>query len=348
MKTFIPDKTLVIRMSSIGDIVLTTPLIRTFKSRFPESTLDFLVKKEFADLLRYNPYIDTLYEFDSRGGVDGLRRLTERLRRIKYDLVIDAHNSLRSRYIRRKLKPPKKVKIHKRIIPRFFLINFKLNLYRDDVHVVDRYIEPVNRFGVQNDDLGPELFVPETILDHVSEQFKELKTGRKSIIAICPAAKHYTKRWLKEYYVELASMLVSEFNSYIVILGGPEDYAYCEDIKRLIGNDSTLNLAGTVSLLQSAAVFDHCDAVVTNDTGLMHIATARKRNVVAVFGPTVRELGFFPYDRNSTVIEHTDMPCRPCSHIGSRRCPKKHFRCMKEIRPARVLEAIRHYIDDSS
>jgi lipopolysaccharide heptosyltransferase II len=346
MKMFIPDKTLVIRMSSIGDIVLTTPLIRTFKSRFPESTLDFLVKKEFADLLRYNPYIDTLYEFDSRGGVAGLRRLTERLRQTKYDLVIDAHNSLRSRYIRRKLKPRKKVKIHKRIVPRFFLINFKLNLYRDDIHIVDRYIEPVNRFGVQNDDLGPELFVPETILDHVSEQFKELKTGRKSIIAICPAAKHYTKRWLKEYYVELASMLVSEYNSYIVILGGPEDYAYCEDIKRLIGNDSTLNLAGTVSLLQSAAVFDHCDAVVTNDTGLMHIATARKRNVVAVFGPTVRELGFFPFGRNSTVIEHPHMPCRPCSHIGSRQCPKKHFRCMKEIPPVQVLEAISNYLED--
>ena len=335
-------------MSSIGDIVLTTPLIRTFKNRFPESTLDFLVKKEFADLLRYNPYIDTLYEFNSRGGAAGLRRLTERLHRNNYDLVIDAHNSLRSRYIRRKLKPRKKVKIHKRIIPRFFLINFKMNLYRDDVHVIDRYIEPVNTFGVNNDDLGPELFVPETISDHVSEQFQELKADPKTIIAICPAAKHYTKRWLKENYVELASLLVSEYNSYIVLLGGPEDYAYCEDIKRLIGDDVTLNLAGTVSLLQSAAVFDHCDAVVTNDTGLMHIATARKRNVVAVFGPTVRELGFFPYGRNSTVIEHPDMPCRPCSHIGSRRCPKKHFRCMKEIQPAQVLEAIRHYIDDRS
>lgn len=331
-------------MSSIGDIVLTTPLIRSFKRTFPDSTLDFVVRREFAELLRHNPYINTLYEFNAQTGFAGLRRLTEKLRQRKYDLIIDAHNSLRSRFIRRKTRPHKSVHINKRVVPRFFLIKLKWKLYRDNVHVVDRYIEPVERFGVQNDNEGLELYVPENILNHVSDQFTELKADRKTIIAICPAAKHYTKRWLKEYFVELAHILISEYNAYIVLLGGPEDYAYCEDIKRLIGDEHTLNVAGNVSLLQSAAVLEQCGVVVTNDTGLMHIAAARKRNVVAIFGPTVRELGFFPYAKNSTVIEHSGLSCRPCTHIGSNECPKKHFRCMKEITPVQVLHAIRQYV----
>ncbi len=344
MSTFLPNKTLIIRMSSIGDIVLTTPLIRTFKKKFPDGRLDFVIRKEFADLLRYNPYIDTLYEFNAQSGIVGLRRLAEQMQHTGYDLIIDAHNNLRSRFIRRRCKAKKIVRINKRIVPRFFLIKFKWKLYRDNVHVVDRYIEPVVQFGVHNDYQGLELHIPDTIREHVSRQFTGIKSVRKTIVALCPSAKHYTKRWLKEYYVELAEKLVRDYNACIVILGGPEDHAYCEDLKRLIGGEHVLNVAGEVTLLQSAAVLDHCDAVVTNDTGLMHIAAARKRNVVAVFGPTVRELGFFPYGNKSTVIEHTNLSCRPCSHIGTHKCPKGHFRCMKEVSPGRVLAAVHQYI----
>jgi lipopolysaccharide heptosyltransferase II len=331
-------------MSSIGDIILTSPLIRSFKKRFPDSTLDFVVREEYADLLRYSPYIDTLHVFNTRTGFTGLRAFAERLRHIKYDLIIDAHNNLRSRFIRRKVRAGKSVRINKRTVQRFFLIKFKWNFYRDNVHVVDRYIEPVKQFGVSNDNEGLELFIPDEIQEHVSRQFTELKKDRQTITAICPSAKHYTKRWLKEYYVELAQKLVSKYGSYIVILGGPEDHAYCEDLRRLIGEEHALNLAGNVTLLQSAAVLDHCDAVVTNDTGLMHIASARRRNVVAIFGPTVRELGFFPYGNNATVVEHTGLACRPCTHIGSNKCPKTHFRCMKEIPPDRVIGALSRFI----
>jgi lipopolysaccharide heptosyltransferase II len=340
MASFIPSKTLVIRLSSIGDIVLTTPLLRSFRKRFPDCGVDYVVKKEFADLLKYNPHIDTVHPFDARGGIDELRRLREQLRENRYELVIDLHNNIRSRFIRRKLRARKIVTIDKRMVPRFFLIKMKWNLYRDSVHVVDRYLETVEPFGVRNDDEGLELAVPQIIREHVADQFGPLGRERPFLIGLCPSAKHYTKRWLKEYYVRLAVMLVREYGACIVLFGGPDDRAYCEDIRRLIGTENTINVAGEVTLLQSAAIMDHCTAVVTNDTGLMHIAAARKRNLIAIFGPTVRELGFFPYGTRSTVIEHPDLSCRPCTHIGSNACPKKHFRCMKEITPDRVFSAV--------
>jgi len=340
-----PNKTLFIRISSIGDIVLTTPLVRSFKKKFPNSRLDFIVRKEFANLLRYNPHIDTLYELNTQTGLAGLRTLCDSLNEVGYDLVVDVHNSLRSRYIRRRIKARKTVRINKRIIPRFFLINFKWQLYRDSVHVVDRYIETVQSFGVVNDNEGLEIHIPSSISDHIASQFQKLKENQRPVIAICPAAKHYTKRWLKEYYVELSEKLIDEYNACMVILGGPEDRAYCEDTRLLIGEEHAMNVAGELSLLQSAAVFDQCDFVVTNDTGLMHIAAARKKNLIAIFGPTVRELGFFPYGTNSKVIEHPDLSCRPCTHIGSNECPKKHFRCMKEITPDQVFEAIQQFAE---
>lgn len=345
MSTFIPDKTLFIRMSSIGDIILTTPALRSFKKKFPRSRLDFIVRREFAELLRHNPYIDNLYEFNTQTGLAGLQKLCERLKPAGYDLIVDAHNNLRSRYIRKRVPSRKTVRINKRIIPRFFLVNFKWQIYKDNVHVVDRYMEPLRSFGVVNDNKGLELHIPRETTANIAGEFRKIKSERTTIAALCPSAKHYTKRWLKEYYVELAGKLVKDFNAYIIMLGGPEDRAYCEDMRRLIGEEHVINVAGEVTLLQSAAILDHCDVVVTNDTGLMHIAVARQRNVVAIFGSTVKEFGFFPYGLNSTVVEHPDLPCRPCTHIGLHKCPKKHFRCMKEVTPDMVFDAVRRYVD---
>jgi lipopolysaccharide heptosyltransferase II len=169
------------------------------------------------------------------------------------------------------------------------------------------------------------------------KKLSAINPGSKKIIALCPSAKHFTKRWPKEYFTDLGIHLIRQFGVRVLLLGGPEDYAYNEDIRRLISVDDTINLAGEFSLLQSAAAMDHCELVVSNDTGLMHIAAARRRNLIALFGPTVEELGFFPYGESSYVVEHGNMPCRPCSHIGSNVCPKGHFRCMKELHPDMVL-----------
>jgi lipopolysaccharide heptosyltransferase II len=340
MKSYIPDKTLVIRLSSIGDIVLTTPFLRCFRKKFPEVRLDYIVKSEFAPLLRYNPHISRLYEFDSRGGFEGLKALKRTLRRERYNLIVDLHDSVRSRYLRRWLGARYVVRMNKRKTARYLLIRFKKNLYKEIVPVSKRYIETVEKFGVEDDGQAPEIFIPDEVHQSTSRKLSALNPDNRNCVALCPSAKHFTKRWPREYFVDLAIHLVRTLNMRILLLGGPEDHAYNEDIRRLISPRDTINLAGDLSLLQSAAVMDHCELVVSNDTGLMHIAAARRRNLIAIFGPTVRELGFFPFGETSYVVEHTTMACRPCSHIGSNTCPKDHFRCMKELTPDRVLKIL--------
>ncbi len=340
MRTFIPNKTLVIRLSSIGDIILTSPFIRCFRKAFPETTIEYAVKREFVSLVRFNPHIDRLHEFDAREGFDGLKNFKRTLAGERYDLVVDLHDSLRSRYLRRLQGNPAVAVIRKRKLLRFLLIRFKLNVYKRVVPVTKRYIESVEAFGVADDFSGPELFIPAEVLRDIAGQMAKIRPHGTTLIAFCPSAKHFTKRWPKDYFVAMARHLGGSGNVRIVLLGGAEDASYVEDIRRLIGGDTAVNLAGKLTLLESAAVMDHCELVISNDTGLMHMAAARKRNLIALFGPTVKEFGFFPHGESSHVLEHPDMPCRPCSHIGSNTCPKGHFKCMKEITPERVLRYI--------
>jgi lipopolysaccharide heptosyltransferase II len=337
MKSLIPDKTLVIRLSSIGDIVLTSPFLRCFRKKFPDVRLDYVVKKEFAPLLRFNAHISHLYEFDSRGGFEALKSLKKKLRGERYTLIADLHDSVRSRYLRRFLGARYVRKINKRKLARFLLIRFKKNIYSGIVPVSRRYLETVEPFGITDDGEGPELFIPDEILHNVSEKLSTTNPSNRKFIALCPSAKHFTKRWPKEYFTDLGIHLIRQFGVRVLLLGGPEDHAYNEDIRRLISVNDTINLAGNLSLLESAAAMDYCELVISNDTGLMHIAAARRKNLIALFGPTVQELGFFPYGESSHVVEHSNMPCRPCSHIGSNVCPEGHFRCMKELHPDMVL-----------
>ena len=159
-----------------------------------------------------------------------------------------------------------------------------------------------------------------------------------------PTAKHFTKRWLPERFVELGIKLAKQHRSKIFIFGSKSDSDYCGDIAQMInaelGSSAAESVAGMFSLLETAAALDYCGVVVSNDTGIMHIASARKKNLVAIFGSTVREFGFFPYRTKSIVVENEELSCRPCSHIGLDKCPEGHFKCMKGISAERVLSAI--------
>lgn len=150
--------------------------------------------------------------------------------------------------------------------------------------------------------------------------------------------------WLKERFAEVAVEVVQVHNAKVLLFGGSEDINRCTEIAEFVnttvGSEAAINLAGKLSLLETASALDFCDVVLCNDTGIMHLAAARQRNVVAIFGPTVKEFGFFPYGIHAVVVEHSDLPCRPCTHIGSAQCPKGHFRCMRDITVDQVLKAI--------
>jgi heptosyltransferase-2 len=340
-----PQKILIIRFSSIGDIVLATALLRVLHKRFPTSPIDFVVRKEYTELIRNNKNLNCIYEFDAKTGFFGLRKLKSQLRVEHYDLIVDIHNSLRSRYLRWLLGANDVVVICKRIFARTMLIRLKKNLYRNAISVADRYIEPVQKYGVANDGKGLEIFIPDELRSHTLSNMKNLGINKSStIIGFCPSAKHTTKCWPKERFAELGIRLVKENNAKILLLGGTADIERCLDIADAINNatrkENAIDLSGELSLLENAIAMEACTLIVTNDSGLMHIATAMKKKVVAIFGPTVREFGFFPIGKEQVVLERNGLYCRPCSHIGGKICPEGHFRCMKEIQVEEVIKSI--------
>ncbi len=329
------SKILIIRLSSIGDIILASPLIRCIRAKYPDSQIDFLVRKDYSELVSYNKNLSNVIEFDIKSGSRGLNELASNINKAGYDVILDIHNCLRSRYIR-KNSSAKKFIINKNIIRRFLLVNFKINIYNNYISVIDRYINTASSLSVNNDGRGPEVFLPEAINHRITDTINYLNLPDHSVlIGAAPSAKHFTKKWPRDNYAKLFSSLIKNLNAVIINLGGKEDKDYIDEIVENVNSGLTekkcLNVAGKLTLLETAAAIDRCSLLITNDTGLMHLAAARKRKIAAVFGPTVKEFGFFPYGVEVAIIENNNLNCRPCSHIGSSECPKKHFKCMKEI-----------------
>lgn len=216
------------------------------------------------------------------------------------------------------------------------LVNFKKNVYRDMVPVVDRYIETVRDFGVTNDGKGLELHIPDEVLFGVSGKMARLKLNRfEKVVGLCPGARHFTKRWPADRFIRVGATCAQETDAKVLLFGGADDEPVCSricsEINDQAGSERATSLCGQLGLLETGAAMEYCDVIITNDTGLMHLATAMRKKIVVIFGSTVREFGFFPYDPAAVVFERQGLECRPCSHIGRSECPEKHFRCMTEI-----------------
>jgi heptosyltransferase-2 len=339
------NKALIIRFSSVGDIVLSSLLVRTLRTRFPACQIDFVVKEEFADLVRHNPYISNVIAFPRNGSWADLQSLRTRIAHAAYDVIVDIHDSLRSRYLcagRRNVR-----RIKKRKLARFLLITFKINMYErfgGAPSVALRYLEAAQSFGVQDDGKGLDLFFDDEVRLNVERIIGERFGSTAQFIGLCPSAKHNTKMWLKERFAVVGAELGTTYGHPVMLFGSEVERERCEEIAAMIERRAAglpvMNLAGRLSLAETAAAMDRCRVVVTNDSGLMHMAAARKRPVVAIFGPTVKEFGFFPFGTRSVVVERRNVPCRPCTHIGMAACPKNHFQCMNDITPQQVTDAV--------
>ena len=337
MKRLLPNKTVVFRLSSIGDIVLSSPLLRAMRaSAGPKARIDFVVKKEYADLVKFSHHLSVVHEFDDARGFRGLQELRDTLRAEEYDLVVDIHNNLRTIYLRNFCNTKEVVTVDKRLYERWQLVNVKRNVYAGYVPIADRYIETLGEFGITNDGKGLELFIPDEIQFAVSGKIAKLWLSEfNKVIGVCPGAKHFTKRWQKEKFAAVCARFAKEMHAKVLLFGGAADKSDCSaiasEIKMRVSENAVTDLSGEFSLLEVAAAMEFCDIVLTNDSGLMHVACARQRKVVAIFGSTVKEFGFAPYGTESVLIENNSLTCRPCSHIGRAECPKGHFKCMNDI-----------------
>lgn len=319
-------KILVIRLSSLGDVLLTTPVLRAIKNKYPSSEIHFLVKQQFTDAVRTNPNISKIVEYDKSDFLAAKRIIKSQ----NYDLIIDLQNNFRSRQITRFVHA-KKIRFRKPSVKKWLLVKYKINLLKNPKPIPQRYAESIE--GLELDSEGLDLNLP--------ENYQSTLEGGKNYIGICPGSQHFTKRWPKEYFVKLGNML-AQSNINVVLFGGRSDKNLCEEISNAI--KGSINLQNEDNLLQIAADMKKCKVVVSNDSGLMHLAAAVKVWVFAIFGSSVKEFGFMPNGMKNLVIENNSINCRPCSHIGKSKCPKKHFKCMVEITPEIVFNKVKNLI----
>ena len=307
-----PLKILVVRFSSIGDIVLTTPVVRMLKKQL-NAEVHFLTKSAYITLLRNNPYIDSVYQIEQ-----SINEVIADLKKENYDYIIDLHNNLRTQILKFRLGVPSR-SFNKLNMGKLMLTVFKMDSL-PEVHIVDRYLDTVTNLGVKNDNEGLDFFLSEA--DKV-----ELSLFPKDYIAFVIGGKHTTKILPNNKIVSI----IKKIEKPVLLIGDTEDTARGEYI--ISQTESTINTCGKYSLLQSAFLIQQAQLVITHDTGMMHIAAAFKKNIYSVWGNTVPAFGMYPYkaDENSKIIEVKDLNCRPCSKIGYDKCPKGHFKCMQEI-----------------
>ncbi|MFH1562887.1 MAG: lipopolysaccharide heptosyltransferase II [Nitrospirota bacterium] len=332
-------KILIIRLSSIGDIVLASPLIRLVRKKFPQAKIDMLVCSEFEELISANPNLSQVILFDRKTGLKGLLRLCKKIRKERYDLVIDIHKKLRSSIICWTSGAKQTVVYNKHSFLRFLLVNFKINRFVTTTYVANLYLKSVERFGIEDDGQGLELDITQAKDMGVLELLRQEGVSKEcSLIGLAPGAHWNTKRWFKESFIELANLLLQRKGVKIVILGGKDEMELGKEIESGL-LDKPINAVGKLSLMETAALLKRCNVLITNDTGVMHIAAAVKTPVVAIFGPTVGEFGYYPYRVANRVISK-DLPCKPCTTKGTSKCKINTFDCMRIISTDEVLEAV--------
>lgn len=325
---------MIIRLSSIGDIVLTTPVIRCLKKQVVTAEVHFLTKYSFHYLVESNPYIDKCHFLH-----DDIEEIMDDLKSEAYDYVIDLHHNLRTLNIKRQLGK-KSFSFNKLNIEKWMLTAFKHNIL-PEVHIVDRYLDTVATFGVRNDGDGLDYFIPET--DLVKET--DIPTSHLSgFIGVVIGAALNTKK----YPLHKIALFCQQIDHPVILLGGKEDAVAGE---KIAATDpfKIYNACGKFRLNESADLVRRAKLIVTNDTGLMHIATAFKRSVISLWGNTVPEFGMYPYYGDKylsdlktpyDILEVKGLKCRPCSKIGYKKCPLGHFKCMEQIEVSLLLRKV--------
>lgn len=310
-------KFLIIRFSSIGDIVLTTPVVRCLRKKFPDAEIHYLVKQSFASIVLTNPYLNKVHIFK-----DDLETVIEELKNENFDYIIDLHHNLRTLRIKQALKKIKSFSFNKLNIQKWVFVNFKVNVMPDK-HIVDRYMETVKDLGVMNDGLGLDFFIHDK--DVVAQQDIPI-SHLHGYIGIVIGAAHNTKKLPVHKLKELCSKITHP----VILLGGKEDYSNASQVAS-VDPVKVYNACGKYNLSESADLVRRAKLIISHDTGLMHIAAAFKKDIISVWGNTVPSFGMHPYQTRYEIFDVKKLWCRPCSKIGYEKCPLGHFKCMEKI-----------------
>lgn len=331
-------KALIIRFSSIGDIVLTTPVVRCLKQQKPGVEIHYLTKRVFEQVIGANPYIDKFHFLN-----DDLNETIEELKLEKFDVIIDLHKNIRTLKVKKALNTLS-YSYNKLNVQKWMLVNFKVDLM-PPVSIVERYMETVKPLGIKNDGQGLDYFIPEDI----QLGNRDIPMSHWAGYVVCVIGGSYNTKKLP---VEKWKEFIEKVPFPVMLIGGPEDR---DEGKMIAAQDPVkiYNACGKFNLNESAWLIDKSRVVVSNDTGMMHVAAAFKKPVISLWGNTSPEMGMFPYygyndlkhttAPNSFVMENEGLYCHPCSKLGYFKCPKGHFKCMRELNMSLAADKVVQY-----
>ncbi|MFQ5583031.1 MAG: lipopolysaccharide heptosyltransferase II [Calditrichia bacterium] len=343
---FTPRRILIIQTAFLGDVILTLPLLQKTKLLFPKAQIDFLTVPASKNLLETHPDIHELLIYDKRGKDKGLLNIFKwvgKIRNRNYDLALVPHRSLRSALLA--LPAKKSIGLDKSSGSMLFSEQVP---YRKDFHEVNRNLNLLSSFGVDvQEKVLPELIPTEYDVKVVGNWKKSFNTDRwDNMAAIAPGSVWATKRWPVEYHISLIKAL-SRRGFQIVLIGGEADKEIGGQIEAEF-SERVFNAIGIFTLRQSAALIRQCKFLVTNDSAPQHIAVAVGTPVITIFGPTVPGFGFYPYGEHDRIVQIENLPCRPCSIHGGKKCPIGTFECMRNIHAGRVMREIETLLKEIS
>lgn len=330
----VPKHILILRFSSIGDIVLTTPILRAIKIKYPDCKISYMVKRNFKTIIEDHPLVDQILFYDDHKSASAL------LANQDFDWVVDLHKNLRTRRLKWTLKWKKYYSTFSKLnVLKWLQVRLKLKVLPKNKSIVERYFKALKPLGIS--------YMPELALEyHVDEEWalkiEDIPFGHHAgyALAVIGGSK-FTKRYPLENWKKVVELLPYP----VIVIGGPEDMEMAEEITAA-SPKKVYNAIGKFNLQESALLTLDAKVVIANDTGFMHIAAAYQKPMVSLWGNTIPEFGMFPYYGSGSKVEHImlevhGLSCRPCSKIGYDACPKKHFKCMKDIAPERVVEVVK-------
>ncbi len=332
-----PEKILVIQTAFIGDVILVIPLLETIAHEFKTAQLTVVATPKGKEILMGNPNISEIIVYDKKGRDKGFLKFIEMVKKIqkeKFDLAIIPHHSLKSSLLAYLAKIPKRIGFN--TSAGSFLLTNKVP-YLKNKHEVERNLD-LTQVGLGIKIVERKLSIYLTDEEKGFAQKFLAEYTDDFLIGFASGSVWATKRWTTEGYAQSGDELSKKYQAKIIIFGSKDDLEIAEEIKNKM-KTTPIIAAGKTNLKELSALISKCKLFITNDTAPLHIAMAFNIPTVAIFGPTTLDIGFGPYGENFVVVERKGLKCRPCNLHGPRKCPKKHFACMKEISPQEVILA---------
>ena len=337
---------LIIRLSSMGDVILTTPLIELINQTFPLARIDFCTKEKFTYLIKSNPKVHKVIKAKNELSYRALKDLRQLIKMSNYNLIVDLQNNLQTIYLR-SIQDAEVHVFNKHSFKKFLLVNLKLNLFKNEKPITERYKGTISRYASNanlNKKTLPELFTDPVSERSIDNMLNSLEiTGSSKLICIPAVSGHFTKTYPAEYYSEIINSFPDE-NAVFFLTGRGKDSVNIQLIKSQVKSKKVYDMCDRLEIEDLISLIKRCSLLISGDTGPMHIAEAFNIPIVMMAGSSVKEFGFYPQNEKAVVLENNSLKCRPCSHFGRAKCPKGHFKCMMELTPELVLSKISPYI----